>query len=349
MEPATVAKLMRNPTMAYFILKRFIEYALRIPQYVYWSVVGNLQPKGVPPRISQPATDRTTAVDSFWSRHTVVGFELATALTAEKSLAYVDWRSGQYPLFEELMGLWGDHEGKTVLDYGCGPGTDLVGFLFKGKATNVIGVDISLKALRFASNRIALHNIESDRVQLIRVRDSDTTIPLPDNTVDFVYSQGVLHHTSDPGAILKEIYRVLKPGATGALMIYNHDSIYLNLYVAYELMVRQGKYPGMNICDAFARTTDTDSCPLARCYTESEFGRLCREAGFETRYMGGYFSILELNLLKDLREEAISDKRLALEHRLFLASLRFDNVNGYPLSDGYYAGVGGSYRIRKGV
>src|SRR5215510_3492022 len=75
-------------------------------------------------------------VDDYWASFTVRAepFDSPAA-----SLAYLDWRFEQYPLFREFMGLYGDHERDVVLDYGCGPGNDIVGFLVLGRARKVGG------------------------------------------------------------------------------------------------------------------------------------------------------------------------------------------------------------------
>lgn len=339
---------MKHPGLALLVFKRAFDYMLQASLYGWWFAVGLIQAKGHAPVVAEKHSGNQTDVDAFWSKHTVIGFKLSCARTKTQSLRYVEWRSAQYPLFEDLMGLWGDHRGQTVLDYGCGPGTDIVGFLEKGHAEKVVGVDVSGKALRFASKRVALHNVEPGRVELIKISDSEPTIPLPDNSVDYIYSEGVLHHTSNPSAIVKEMYRILRPGGSAAIMVYNRDSVYYHLYVAYELMVRQGKYKGMATPAAFAHTTDTDTCPLARCYTPEAFIDLCERAGFKTQYMGGFFSQLELALLKASHGQAIIDERLSPEHTSFLVDLKPDHgTHGYPTYRGWYAGVGGSYRLRK--
>src|SRR5512138_913483 len=72
-----------------------------------------------------------TAVDSYWDQHIVNSkpFE-----TQKESLGYLEWRFDEYPLFRALMGLWGDHTNQIVLDYGCGPGNDLTGFVVYSNA-----------------------------------------------------------------------------------------------------------------------------------------------------------------------------------------------------------------------
>ena len=285
----------------------------------------------------------TTRVDNFWGKHTVNSLPFKTQ---QESLDYLEWRFEQYPLFRELMGLWGDHTNEVVLDYGCGPGNDLTGFLMYSKAKKVIGVEVSEKALRLASRRLALHKIDQERVELVQISDAEPKIPIEDNSVDYIYCEGVLHHTSYPERILLEFYRVLKPGGSASIMVYNRNSIWLHLYTAYEKMIVQNAFPGLKLEEAFARNTDGVDCPIARCYTSAEFIDLCSAAKFRTEYLGGYLSKIEMNILKRLKHQALADDRLENVHKDFLKNL-INDKKGYPMYQGKYAGIGGVYKLIK--
>ena len=50
-------------------------------------------------------------------------------------------------------------------------------------------------------------------------------LALPDNSFDYVYSWGVLHHSPDIAQSLKEMTRVLKPGGGFGIMVYNRRSL----------------------------------------------------------------------------------------------------------------------------
>ena len=280
-------------------------------------------------------------VEAFWTGYTVRNKEFTSA---EESLAYLEWRSYEYPLFHELMGLWGDHSKETVLDFGCGPGNDLVGFLAHGNAKHVIGVDVSVTSLGLAKSRLRLHGIDSSRYALVKTIDTAPWIPIPDASVDCIYSQGVLHHTSNPAAILDEFHRILRPGGTASIMVYNYDSLFLHLYVAYWRQVVLGLDPGP-IEAAFQRSTDGVGCPISTPYHASDFSEMCKQAGFSGCFVGGYFAKLELDLWASERYRAFEDNRLADEHRAFLRDLVM--VDGYPTLNGLPAGIGGVYRLTK--
>jgi ubiquinone/menaquinone biosynthesis C-methylase UbiE len=315
---------------------------------LFWSVTGKFNKPGPAPSIKKLDVDDTTVVDSFWGEHTVDTTLFKSALQSKKHL---EWRASLYPLFTEFMNLYGNHDGQVILDYGCGPGNDLVGYSIYTNAPKIIGIDISAKALRMAQHRLSLHNVDPARIELIHSADTATTIPLEDESIDYLQCLGVLHHTSHPEALLQEFRRVLKTGAEARVMVYNRDSVWVHLYAAYERLVLQDAFPGKNVYEIFHRTVDveddgTGNCPIARCHTGAEFTRFCEANGFRTEYLGGYHSDVELNALKKYLPQALKDDRLAAEHREFLARLVMDE-RGFPVYEGKHAGLGGVYRLFK--
>ncbi|MCL4296061.1 MAG: methyltransferase domain-containing protein [Anaerolineae bacterium] len=315
-------------------VQRFAENILRL---------GKRPRLGELPPIKKPGESAPTSVDSYWGDFTVYALPFKSA---QESLDYLEWRFDQYPLFREFMQLYGQHDHQVVLDYGCGPGNDLVGFLVHTQAKKVIGVDISAKALGIAAKRLALHDINPERMELIQITDSNPEIPLDSASVDYIYCEGVLHHTSHPDAILQEFQRILKPDGQACLMVYNRNSLWLHLHTAYIKMVLENAFPGLSLEDAFAKTTDSEDCPIARCHTPEEFIAICNRAGFQAEYVGGYLSLHELLILKELGQQAMADERLGVEHREFLRALTYDE-SGYPMYEGKHAGIGGVYRLYK--
>ncbi len=306
-------------------------------------VVKAMPPRGTAPVVVVKDDAGRTVVDDYWGEHTL---HQAPFLSAKESERYLLKRNSEYPLFPELMDLYGDHSGETILDYGCGPGDDVTGFLLWSKARKVIGIDVSAKALGLLRHRLALHRVDLDRVELIRITDSTGKVPLPDDSVDWIQCGGVLHHTTHPKEILMEFHRVMKPGAQGRLMLYNRDSVMYHLWIAYAQLIINNAFPGLTVDQAFTKSTDGIDCPVSDAWAPKRVLRLIAEAGLAGEFRGGYLSVMELDWLRKYGKGALTDKRLADEHRQFVSELELD-THGYPLWRGRYAGIGGVYTISK--
>jgi ubiquinone/menaquinone biosynthesis C-methylase UbiE len=288
-------------------------------------------------------------VERYWGEHTVGFLPVVSGSefrNTHQSKRHIAWRFRAYPLFARFMQLYEDYSEKVILDYGCGPGSDLVGFSLYSNPRKVVGIDVSLKALEMAARRLELHGVNADRIELINIPESLCRIPLLSHSVDLLHCCGVLQHASNPVAMLREFFRVLKPGGHGNIMVYNRDSVWTHLYVAYVLQILEGRFSTMSVNEAFSRSTDGPDCPISACYEPGEFASMCETAGFAVQYLGGYFSVLELDLLRRHANSARNDPRLHDEHRQFISSLVRDE-SGYPLYRGKHAGVGGVYRLRK--
>jgi len=314
-------------------------------QDVRSAIINGLHELRVPGRVRvRPSTRlEATPVEAYWDRHTVRTRQFRSARASKR---FLEWRFDQYPLFREFSGLWGNHDGAVIVDYGCGPGNDVTGFAVHTRARRIVGLDVSATALELAARRLALHDSARGRVEFKRVGDGDPTIPLADEFADHVNCLGVLHHTSHPEAILAELARVLRPGGTATVMVYNRNSVWLHICTAYDLMVVGGGFHGLDVDAVFARSTDGPDCPISRCYSAEDFLALCRAAGFEGEYVGGYLSRHELRALERSWARALADDRLAMEHRDFLRALSFDFM-GHPLHEGRHAGIGGTYRLHR--
>ncbi|HUQ32927.1 MAG TPA: class I SAM-dependent methyltransferase [Pyrinomonadaceae bacterium] len=293
--------------------------------------------------VKKVAAESKTEVDNYWGEHTVNSKPFRTARESED---YLVWRASVYPKFKELMEHYGEHDDQVILDYGCGPGNDVVGFAIYTKAKKVIGIDVSSKALALANHRLALHEVNPEKIELIHSSDSLSSVPLEDGSVDYIHCAGVLHHTSNPQILLKEFYRVLRPGSRACIMVYNRDSLWFHLYTAYVRMIVQGDFQGLSLTEAFTRNTDGENCPIARCYQPDEFISICQEAGFSCEYAGGYLSDTELQSYRKHHKAALRDKKLADEHKRFISELVFDD-EGLPRYQGKYAGIGGVYWLDK--
>ena len=108
---------------------------------------------------------------------------------------------------------------RTLLEVGCGIGTDLLRFARGG--ARVTGVDLAERAIELARANFTLHG-RSDGPDL-RVANGEA-LPFADETFDVVYAHGVLQYTADPVRMIAECRRVLRTGGEAIFMVYNRYS-----------------------------------------------------------------------------------------------------------------------------
>ncbi|MBV9752134.1 MAG: class I SAM-dependent methyltransferase [Hyphomicrobiales bacterium] len=286
--------------------------------------------------IAEPE-DLAQKVAAYWTGHNVTSHHEFTS--SERSEQYFDWRNDQYFNYINLMPVTG-HDGKVILDYGCGPGHDLVGFGLRSRPHKLIGMDVSSSSIAEAEKRLRLHSID---VELTRLAADAKTLPLANHSVDYIHCSGVLHHVLDPEQTLAEFRRILKPTGRLGIMVYNYDSLWLHLYVAYLTVIVNGRFGDLDIRSAFSKMTDGEECPIARVYRMSEFTEFASAGGFDTVSSGAAISMYEMTMFPR-RFEAMMDPRLRVESRKFLQELTLD-ARGYPVYRGNYAGVDGCYLL----
>lgn len=275
----------------------------------------------------------------YWTRYNVTLHH--SFQNTEESLAYFHWRNDQYYDYIKLMPLSGQ-DGKVVLDYGCGPGNDLVGFQHYSNPSRLIGVDVSSTSLAQAKNRMTLHKTEPE---LILIHESEVTLPFEDASVDYIHSSGVIHHAPDPVRILREFRRILRPQGEIRIMVYNYNSLWLHLHVAYIARIVKKLYRDIPIREAFSRFTDGEECPISVVYKPEEFAALASDAGFDCTFLGAAMAVRELAIFGGSRCSAIMHPDLEEEHRKFLHELRLDE-RGIPIHAGTLAGLDGCYSLR---
>jgi SAM-dependent methyltransferase len=102
------------------------------------------------------------------------------------------------------------HAGEKILEIGCGTGSDLLQFAKHGAIAT--GVDLTAKHVELARERVG---------DLAIVHHADMRyLPFEDGSFDYVYSHGVLMCSDEPEKVVREIYRVLRPGGRFNVHVY---------------------------------------------------------------------------------------------------------------------------------
>jgi arsenite methyltransferase len=147
--------------------------------------------------------------------------------------------------------------GEVVLDLGSGGGIDvLLSARRVGPSGKAYGLDMTddMLALARENQRAAgLKNVEFLKGEI-------EAMPLPDSTVDVIISNCVINLSADKGQVLREAFRVLKPGGRFAVS---------------DVVIR-GEVPA-----EVRRSMELWVGCIAGALSESDYTRLLQQAGFE--------------------------------------------------------------------
>jgi len=150
---------------------------------------------------------------------------------------------------------------QDVLEIGVGIGTHAE--ILSTHAKSYSGIDLTDYAVQATRKRLEVFGRNGHVIQM----DAEQ-MDFPDALFDFVWSWGVIHHSSDTRKILEQIHRVLKPGGRLTFMVY-HQSVW-NTYVRgwlYYGLLKGGIFRGKNAHELIQENTDG---ALARYYTLEE-------------------------------------------------------------------------------
>jgi SAM-dependent methyltransferase len=127
------------------------------------------------------------------------------------------------------FGRFSEVRSRDVLEVGVGFGADHVE-LARSQPASLRGIDLTQRAIDSTKERLGCYGLDST----LSVADAEH-LPFDDNSFDFVWSWGVIHHTPNTERAAAEIVRVLRPGGIARVMIYHRASL-----VGYMLWLRYG-------------------------------------------------------------------------------------------------------------
>lgn len=107
---------------------------------------------------------------------------------------------------------------KRILEVGSGSGGHSA--LFKKYGADVTAVDITKERVLSTAKKLSLIK---EGEGLVLQADAEN-LPFADECFDFVYSNGVLHHSENTEVCVKEVFRVLKPDGKAVIMLYSRHS-----------------------------------------------------------------------------------------------------------------------------
>jgi SAM-dependent methyltransferase len=148
--------------------------------------------------------------------------------------------------------------GQTVLDLGSGGGIDVILSAKRvGPTGFAYGLDMTDEMLALAEKNRAEAGAENVRF----LKGHIEAVPLPDASVDVVISNCVINLSGDKAQVLREAFRVLRPGG---------------LFAVSDVVV-EGEMP-----EALRRSVEMWAGCVAGALEAGEYRRLLAEAGFES-------------------------------------------------------------------
>lgn len=203
--------------------------------------------------------------------------------------------------------------GEHILDLGCGDGQLTARLAQSGAQTQ--GVDASAQMVAAARAR----GVVADQA-------SAETLPYADASFDAVFSNAALHWVRDQNAMLREVYRVLRPGGRFVAEMGGHGNI-AAIRVALAAVLQQHGFGN--------RQSDTNYYPTPEAYTRrlttagftvEKIALIPRPTPLESGGMTGWIHTFRRGVLETL-PEAIRDAVVQETTDLLASAIRDEDGN----------------------
>jgi ubiquinone/menaquinone biosynthesis C-methylase UbiE len=222
-------------------------------------------------------------VESFWEKNPLFTgenqYEIGTREFFEehKRVVIDDCNAGYFK--DDYLPA--DLSDSTVLDLGCGIGFWTIEIQLRKKCKEFYSADLTQRALDLTKQRLDVYGLRSN----LSVQNAEK-MSFPDAFFDHVNCQGVIHHTPDTDAAIKEIARVLKKDGTAYISVYYKNYFLRNwsTLVVFGKLINflggklKGRGRGMiyvnKNSEEIVRLYDGKDNPIGKAYSKNEIFEL---------------------------------------------------------------------------
>ena len=183
---------------------------------------------------------------------------------------FLPWRTKPFDAlipFQKLPEL-------DVLEIGVGHGSHAM--LLASSAKSFTGIDLTEAAVTMTRKRFDVHNVPG------RIERMDAeNMSFSDDSFDYIWSWGVIHHSADTQRIVGEMHRVLRPDGIATIMVYYRG--WWNYYIVSGILFRLRAWIA-SLTDKSKKSTslhniaqDATDGAIARYYNPKDLAALCKD------------------------------------------------------------------------
>lgn len=241
-----------------------------------------------------------------------------------------DWRRGEWAnayysyhyrrFSSHILSKLSLKERQSILVVGCGFGFDEKNIKSIFADVDLWSVDISEEMLRRA---VASQSPSHFSLSMAE------KLPFPDNSFDRVVSREVIEHVVNPKAMLREIYRVLKPGGIAVITTENRESLSPANHYDLDIMTFISEYLNYHVTERSYK----DNAPSLE-----EMKAMVRDAGLvlvEHFWDGALYKYLpEMRSILGARMSRVAHYFSRLENNRILAFFFCDQVKYILIKEG---------------
>ncbi len=191
----------------------------------------------------------------------------------------------------------------SMVELGCGQGVDAAAIIQNLKpGASYLGMDLSSESIRRCEERSLQLGLSQCEFQVGDISDLSA---IPSESMDFVYSMGVIHHTGKNEQVIREIHRILKPEGKGYIFLYNSrcPKVFVCKWLraiqhALDKLTGQDRFIYRHVVSKFnpgnwfgTMFHECFGVPILDSFTDSEMKALFKDFECEVTTVGGTYGL----------------------------------------------------------